>query len=165
MILLESTSNVEAFHTWVPITRPHAFSLFASGGPGWALPASVGHALAEQDTARHRPVMAILGDGATNYSIQALYTAVRHSLPVVFLVLVNEQYGILMAFAEQQDTPGVPGLELPGIDFVALATGYGCAAARVATTDDLARNLQEALRRPGPTVPEVPITRTVAPLL
>ncbi len=165
VLLLESTSNVQAFHAWVPITRPHAFSLFASGGLGWALPAAVGYALAERHTGRHRPVLAILGDGATNYSIQALYTAARHRLPVVFLVLVNQQYGILKAFAEQQNTPGVPGLDLPGIDFVALAGGYGCTGARVATADDLARALQEALQRPGPTVLEVPITRTVAPLL
>ena len=165
VLLLESTSNAEAFHQWVPITRPHSFSLFASGGLGWALPAAVGWALAERDTGRHRPVLAILGDGATNYSIQALYTAAQHQLPVVLLVLSNGEYGILKAFAEQMHTPGVPGLDLPGLDFVALATGYGCAAFRVATADALAQALQEALRRPGPTVLEIPITSAVAPLL
>ena len=165
VLLLESTSNVEEFHTWVPITRPHSFSLFASGGLGWALPAAVGFALAERDTGRHRPVLAILGDGATNYSIQALYTAAQHRLPVVFLVLCNQEYGILKAFADQEHTPGVPGMDLPGLDFVALATGYGCAAFRVATSDALARALQGALCRPGPTVLEIPITAAVAPLL
>ena len=165
VLLLESTSNVTEFHKWVPITRPRSFSLFASGGLGWALPAAVGWALAERDTGRQRPVLAILGDGATNYSVQALYTAAQHQLPVVFLVLRNQEYGILKAFAAQQQTPGAPGLDLPGIDFVALATGYGCAAFRVATKDALAEALQAALRRPGPTVLEVPITAAVAPLL
>jgi len=165
VLLLESTSNAAEFHKWVPITRPHSFSLFASGGLGWALPAAVGYALAERDTGRNRPVLAILGDGATNYSIQALYTAAQHQLPVVFLVLCNQEYGILKAFAAQQHTPGVPGLDLPGLDFVALATGYGCAAFRVATADALAQALQDALRRPGPTVLEIPITAAVAPLL
>lgn len=165
VLLLESTSNAAEFHKWVPITKPHSFSLFASGGLGWALPAAVGYALAERDTGRNRPVLAILGDGATNYSIQALYTAAQHKLPVVFLVLCNQEYGILKSFAEQQHTPGVPGLDLPGLDFVALATGYGCAAFRVATSDALAQALQDALRRPGPTVLEIPITAAVAPLL
>ena len=165
IMLIESTSNVEAFHQWVPITQPHAFSLFASGGLGWALPAAVGYALAERDTGRHRPVLCILGDGAANYSIQALYTAAQHRLAVVFLVLNNGEYGILKAFAEQQKTPGVPGMDLPGIDFVALATGYGCAASRVDTKEALAQALQDALRRQGPTVLEVPITSAVAPLL
>ena len=165
VLLIESTSNVEEFHKWVPITRPRSFFLFASGGLGWALPAAVGHAMAERDTGRAQPVLAILGDGATNYSIQALYTAAQHRLPVVFLVLNNQEYGILKAFADQQQTPGVPGMDLPGLDFVALATGYGCAAFRVATSDALAKAVQDALRRPGPTVLEIPITSAVAPLL
>ena len=165
VLLIESTSNVEEFHNWVPITRTRSFSLFASGGLGWALPAAVGFALAERDTGRNRPILAILGDGATNYSIQALYTAAQHRLPVVFLVLNNQEYGILKAFADQQKTPGVPGLDLPGLDFVSLATGYGCTALRVATQENLAKALQDAWHRSGPTVLEVPIASTVAPLL
>ena len=165
VLLIESTSNVEEFHKWVPITHPRSFFLFASGGLGWALPAAVGHALAERDTGRNRPVLVILGDGAANYSIQALYTAAQHRLPLVFLVLNNGEYGILKSFASQQQTSGVPGMDLPGIDFVALATGYGCTASRVTTTDTLARALQDALRHPGPTVLDVSITAAVAPLL
>ncbi len=165
VFLLESTSNAAEFHKWVPITQPHSFSLFASGGLGWALPAAVGYALAERDTGRHRPVLVILGDGAANYSIQALYTAAQRQLPVVFLVLCNQEYGILKAFADQEHTPGVPGMDLPGLDFVALASGYGCVAYRVATADALAQALQDALRRSGPTVLEIPITSAVAPLL
>ena len=165
VLLVESTSNVEEFHKWVPITRPRSFSLFASGGLGWALPAAVGFALAERKTARGRPVIAVLGDGAANYSIQALYTAAQHKLPVVFLVLCNQEYGILKSFSEQQGTPGVPGMDLPGLDFVALATGYGCSAVRVSTRDTLAEALREALRRDAPTVLEIPITTDVPPLL
>ena len=165
VVLIESTSNLAEFHERVPVTRPRSFSLFASGGLGWALPAAVGYALAERDTGRDRPVLAVLGDGAANYSIQALYTAARHELPIVFLVLNNREYGILKAFADQQGTPGVPGTDLPGLDFVALAAGYGCNAVRADTADALARALQDAFRRRGPTVLDVPITTAVAPLL
>ena len=165
VVLIESTSNIEEFHKWVPITRPHSFSLFASGGLGWAQPAAVGYALAERDTGRNRPVLCILGDGAANYSIQALYTAVQHELSIVFLVLNNREYGILKSFAEQQKTPGVPGMDLPGLDFLSLAKGYGCAAFRVATGDALAQALRDALNRKGPTMLDVPITSAVAPLL
>ena len=165
VLLIESTSNVAEFHERVFITRPRSFSLFASGGLGWALPAAVGFALAERDTGRDRPVLAILGDGAANYSIQALYTAAQHRLPIVFLVLNNGEYGILKAFAEQQGTPGVPGLDLPGLDFAALASGYGCAASRPTTSEELAHALLAAFDRPGPTVIDVPIAATVAPLL
>ena len=165
VLLIESTSNVAEFHKRVPITCPRSFSLFGSGGLGWALPAAVGWALAERDTGRERPVICILGDGAANYSIQALYTAAQHRLPIVFLVLNNGEYGVLKAFAEQQGTPGVPGMDLPGLDFVALASGYGCAGAQVSTRTDLAKSLQEARNRAGPTVIEIAITSAVAPLL
>lgn len=165
MILIESTSNIAEFHEWIPIRTPRSFALFASGGLGWALPAAVGHALAERDTGRNRPVLCILGDGAANYSIQALYTAAQHNLPIVFLVLNNREYGILKAFADQQGTPGVPGFELPGIDFLALATGYGCASVQATNADELAAALDAAFILRGPTVIETPITSAVAPLL
>jgi benzoylformate decarboxylase len=165
VILIESTSNIAEFHKSVPITRPHSFSLFGSGGLGWALPAAVGWALAERDIGRHRPVLCILGDGAAQYSIQALYTAAQHRLPIVFLVLNNGEYGILKAFAKQQKTPDVPGMDLTGLDIVPIATGYGCAAFRATTPAALAEALREALRRPGPTVLDIPITPAVAPLL
>ena len=80
-------------------------------------------------------------------------------------MLNNGEYGILKSFAEQQKTSGVPALDLPGIDFVALATGYGCAAVQVATREALSQALQEALSRNGPTLLEIPITAAVAPLL
>ena len=165
VMLLESTSNAELFHQWVPITRPRSFTLFASGGLGWALPAAVGYALGERETGRHRPVICVLGDGAANYSIQALYTAAQNRLPIVFLVLNNGEYGILKAFADQQGTNGVPGFDLPGLNFIALANGYGCTATKVQTSDTLANALKEAFGRAEPTVIEVPISSEVAPLL
>lgn len=165
VLLIESTSNIEEFHKWVFITRPHSFSLFASGGLGWAQPAAVGYALAERDTGRNRPVICVLGDGAANYSIQALYTAVQHGLQIVFLVVNNREYGILKSFANQQKTPGVPGMDLPGLDFLALAQGYGCPAIRADTTGELAEALKQAFGRPGPMVVEAPITSALAPLL
>lgn len=164
IILIESTSNITEFHEWVPITRPHSFSLFASGGLGWAMPAAVGFALAERDEGRGRPVLCILGDGAANYSIQALYTAVQHRLRIVFLVMNNAEYGILKAFADQNGVQGVPAMDLPGLDFIALAKGYGCDAARVSTKESLADLLEEALRREGPTLLDIAIVAEVASL-
>lgn len=165
MLLIESTSNIAEFHRRVPITQPRSFSLFASGGLGWAMPAAVGFALAERATGSRRPVLAILGDGAANYSIQALYTAAQHQLPVVFLVMNNEEYGILKAFADQQGTHGVPGMDLPGLDVLALASGYGCVSTRATSCHEIAEALQTAFRSGRPTVIDVPITAKVAPLL
>ena len=64
------------------------------------------------------PPQAVLGDGAFQYSVQALWTAAQLSLPVTFLVLVNRQYATLKAFARLARTAGVPGLDLPGLDIL-----------------------------------------------
>ena len=127
MLVQESPSNLSALRRQLQITRPASYFTMASGGLGYGLPAAIGIALAERDTGRGRPVVAVIGDGSFHYSVQALWTAARLRLPVVVVVPVNQQYAILKAFAELKHTPGVPGLDLPGLDVIAIAAGYGCA--------------------------------------
>ena len=165
VILIESTSNLPDFHRQVPIVRPHSFALFASGGLGWAMPAAVGYALAERDTGRNRPVFAILGDGAANYSIQSLWTAAQLKLPIVFIILANRAYSTLKQFADLKQAQDLPGMDLPGLDFVALGTGYGCAAVHVSSPAEFEETFKEALRHDGPIVLEVAISASRKPLL
>ena len=42
-----------------------------------------------------RPVFALLGDGGALYSLQALWTQARESLPVITLIYNNRRYNIL----------------------------------------------------------------------
>ncbi|MBV8055677.1 MAG: benzoylformate decarboxylase, partial [Deltaproteobacteria bacterium] len=134
VIVEESPSNLSELHKAWPITEPDTFYTFASGGLGWNLPASVGIALGERDSGRNRPVIAIIGDGSFQCSVQAIWNAAQLNLPLLIVVLRNEEYCILKSFALLEQTPGVPGLDLPGLDIVSIARGYGCEAARV---DDL----------------------------
>lgn len=165
VVVPESPSNLSTLHRHLTITRPASYFKMSSGGLGFALPAAVGIALAERDTGRHRPVTAVIGDGSFQYSPQALWTAAQQRLPVVFVVPVNQEYGVLKAFAELEETPGVPGLELPGLDIPGIARGYGCAAHRLETVDEFRSAFRAARDTDGPTVLAVPITRDVAPLL
>ena len=126
---------------------------------------AVGIALAERQLGRRRPVVAVIGDGSFQYSVQALWTAAQHELPVVFVVPRNRQYAILKSFAALEGTHGIPGLDLPGLDIAALARGYGCAAQEAATPADARDALREALGRTGPTVIVAPISDEVPPLL
>ena len=165
-ILVEETpSNLGDLHAAWPITQPDAFYTMASGGLGWSTPAAVGIALAERDSGRNRPVVMVVGDGSFQYSVQSIWTAAQLGLPVLFVVLRNGEYAILKAFAEVEDSPGVPGLDIPGIDIVSLARGYGCHAARADTVDVLRSEAAAAAGRHGPTVLEVSIDATVPPLL
>nr|WP_230313500.1 thiamine pyrophosphate-dependent enzyme [Nakamurella alba] len=165
VLVEESPSNLADLHAAWPITEPDTFYTFASGGLGWNLPASVGIALGERDSGRHRPVVAIIGDGSFQYSVQSIWTAAQHDLPILFVVPRNGEYAILKSFAVLEQTPNVPGLDIPGIDIVALATGYGCHAERVETLDALRAAATAAFGRSGPTVLEVPIAPTVPPLI
>src|SRR4051795_9570343 len=165
VIVEESPSNHADLHRAWPITEPDTFYTFASGALGWDLPASVGIALAERDSGRNRPVIAIMGDGSSQYSIQALWNAVQLRLPMLIVIMRNEEYAILKSFANLLQTPGVPGLELPGMDFVSIAKGYGCDAARVENIDAVKEAAAKAWTKDVPTVLEVPFSRQVPPLI
>ena len=165
ILVEEAPSNHADLHDAWPITEPDTFYTFASGGLGWNLPASVGIALAERETGRNRPVVAVIGDGSFQYSVQSIWSAAQLQLPILILLIRNGQYTILKSFAELEQTPGVPGLDLPGIDLVSIAQGYGCDAARIEDLDALKRAAANAWTNDVPTVLEVPMSDEVPRLV
>jgi benzoylformate decarboxylase len=156
VLVNESTSNTAAFWERVPIRRSGGLLFPAAGGLGFGLPAAVGAALADPD----RPVLAVLGDGATQYGVQGLWTAARHDLPVTFLVLRNGEYGGLRWFTGSLGVRDVPGLDLPGIDAVTIAAGYGVPGERVEDLDQLTAAL--ITPRDGPLLLEIPVASGVS---
>ncbi|MFE4512973.1 benzoylformate decarboxylase [Kitasatospora sp. NPDC056783] len=156
VIVNESTSTMAEQLEWLPATRPGSFFATASGGIGWAVPAAVGVALADRERGVRRPVVGLIGDGSFQYSVQALHTAARQRLPIVYVVLRNHEYAILKSFARLEDTPGVPGLDLPGLDIASLSRGFGCRAVDVRTVEELEREFAAALEAGTATVIVVP---------
>ena len=166
IILQESLSNLAALRRRIPTSTVDSFFSMSSGILGYGLPAAVGVALAEAAGPAPRKVICILGDGATQYSVQALWTAAQHRLPILFVVLRNTEYAILKSFAEELDTHDVPGLDLPGLDTARIAEGYGCTASKISDPSALEEELRAALARTdGPHLLEVAIDATVPPLL
>jgi len=165
VLIEESPSNLADLHAEWPITEPDTFWTFASGILGWNLPASVGIALAERDSGRNRPVIVVMGDGSFQYSVQSLWTAVRLQLPLLVVVLRNDEYCILKSFAALEKTPGVPGLDIPGLDIVSIAKGYGCDSARMEDLEAIKKAAVEAWSKSKPTVLEIPISAQVPPLI
>ena len=164
MVVQESQSNTAILKKHVLAKQPESFFNTAMGGLGFGLPAAVGIALAQQTTGENRPVIAIIGDGAFQYSIQALYTLAQYQLPLTVIVPFNQEYAVLKAFAEVEQAPGVPGLDLPGLDIVAQAQSFGVEARRITNPQELQPALQEALTRTKPLVIEVSLTKDVPPL-
>jgi benzoylformate decarboxylase len=165
VLVEESPSNLPDLHKHWPIIEPATFFTFASGVLGWGLPASVGIALGERDAGRNRPVIMIIGDGSFQYSVQSIWTAAQQHLPIVVIVLRNGEYAILKSFAKLEETPGVPGLDLPGFDIVSLAKGYGCDAARLNDLAAIKKAVAGAWTKSKPTVLEIPISPQIPPLI
>ncbi len=165
VIVEESPSNLATLHKYLPTRKPLSFFTMASGGLGWGLPGGIGVALGERKTGRNRPVIDVVGDGSFQYSIQSLWTAAQQKARIVILVPVNEEYAILKAFAKQEDTPGVPALDIPGIDIAGLGAAYGCKTSRASTPDEVSDQLKAALEHDGPTVIAAKISNALPPLL
>src|SRR4030081_2995386 len=131
-----------------------------SGGLGYSLPASVGIALGRPDIR----TVCLIGDGSAMYSIQVLWTAAQRKLPLTVVVINNTGYGAMRSFSQVMQERNVPGLEVPGIDFVKLAEGMGCNAVRVGKASELASALKRGLTHDGVSLIEVMVDSAV-PLL
>jgi benzoylformate decarboxylase len=132
----------------------------ASGGLGHSLPATVGVALGNPG----RRIVCLIGDGSAMYSIQALWTAAQRKLPITVVVINNSGYGAMRSFSQVMQVRNVPGLDLPGIDFVKLAEGMGCDAVRVTKASELSAALSRGLAYDGVSLVEV-IVDSAVPLL
>jgi benzoylformate decarboxylase len=138
--------------------RPHreryGYHALASGGIGWGLPASVGVSLAHPN----RPVVCFSGDGSAMYSIQALWTAAHHGLPLNVVIANNGGYRIikqrLLAFHGDDHYVGMDFAD-PPVDFAGLARSLGLEAMRISEPAELQPKLSDAFARPGAKLIEV----------
>jgi benzoylformate decarboxylase len=157
VVVEEAPVHRPAIQAYLPMRRYGAFHTMASGGLGYSLPAAVGIALAEPK----RRVICIIGDGSMMYSLQALWTAVQHKLPLTVIVLNNAGYGALRSFGRVLQIRDAPGFELRGLDFVALAKGMGCDARQITRAEDVADALMRACERTGPFLIDVSVDSAV----
>ena len=156
----EVPSHRPAMQKFMPMRGQDSFYTMASGGLGYSLPAAVGMALGRGD----RRTVCLIGDGSAMYSIQALWTAAQRKLPLTIVVINNGGYGAMRSFSQVMQVRNVPGLDLPGIDFVKIAEGLGCDAMRVARSSELGPALERGLTHKGVSLIDVTVDSAV-PLL
>jgi benzoylformate decarboxylase len=126
----------------------------AMGGLGFALPAAIGLRLALPD----RPVVAIVGDGSSLYSIQALWSAAHYRAGALFVILSNGGYAIMDRLVEQDG--GAAPWPAFTVDVAGLARALGCPARTVRDHDELLAVLDDVL--PGLAGREEPLLLEVA---
>jgi benzoylformate decarboxylase len=160
VLVEEAPSHRPAMQKFMPMRGQDSFYTMASGGLGYGLPAAVGMALGRPGIR----TVCLIGDGSAMYSIQALWTAAQRKLPLTVVVINNAGYGAMRSFSQVMQVRNVPGLELPGIDFVKIADGLGCDAVRVGKSSELAPALKHRLSHNGVSLIEVVVDSAV-PLL
>ncbi|MGV8944835.1 MAG: biosynthetic-type acetolactate synthase large subunit [Lutibacter sp.] len=104
------------------------------GTMGFALPAAIGAKMGAPD----REVIAIIGDGGYQMTIQELGTILQTRAAVKIVVLNNSFLGMVRQWQELFFDRRYAATVMTNPDFVKIAQGYGIAANRVSKREDLA---------------------------
>jgi benzoylformate decarboxylase len=139
IVVEEAPVDRPELHERLLAREPLGFLSAAMGGLGFALAGATGVRMALPE----RPVVAVVGDGSAMYGIQALWSAARYRVGVLFVILSNGGYAIMDRLAERHGAPGPwPSFAL---EIDAIARAQGCAAKRIATYDELGDTLDEVM--------------------
>ncbi len=133
-------------------------SLVTSGGMGtmgFALPAAFGVQVAAPD----RQVVAIIGDGCFQMTLQELGTIVQNKMPVKIIILNNNFLGMVRQWQQLFHSRRYSFVELQNPDFVTIAKGFGMAGHTCHERETLAQSLDQLLNYDGPYLLEVMVEK------
>ncbi len=125
------------------------------GTMGFALPAAMGAKLARPD----QQVIAIIGDGGFQMTLQELGTISQYQIPVKIVVLNNEFLGMVRQWQQMFFEGRYSFTEMRNPDFVKISEAYGITAKKVSDRNELSDALQEMLKHDGPYFLEVRVEK------
>lgn len=125
------------------------------GTMGFALPAAIGAKMGAPD----RQVVAVIGDGGYQMTIQELGTIFQTGVAVKILVLNNEYLGMVRQWQQLFFDRRYASTEMTNPDFVAIAKGYHIPAQKVTERKDLAAAIEEMINAEGPYFLEVAVEK------
>lgn len=111
------------------------------GTMGFALPAAIGAKMAAMD----RDVVAVIGDGGYQMTIQELGTIFQTKVPVKIVVLNNNFLGMVRQWQQLFFDKRYASTELINPDFVAIAKGYYLSARKVTKREELTEAVAEMM--------------------
>jgi acetolactate synthase-1/2/3 large subunit len=128
-----------------------------SGTIGWALPAALGAKLAAQEDGTNRPVIAIVGDGGLQFSMQELGTMMQENLPVVLVLFDDSAYGVIKHFQKTRYGKETGATMLKNPHFEEVASAYGLLYRCVLSPDRLGDTIRGAITSERPAMIHCPI--------
>ena len=125
------------------------------GTMGFALPAAMGAKVGAPD----QQVIAIIGDGGFQMTLQELGTIAQYKIPVKIMVLNNEFLGMVRQWQQMffDGRYSFTGMSNP--DFVMLSEAYGIPAQKVSDRKDLKDSIAGMLACEGPCFLEVKVEK------
>lgn len=133
-------------------------SFITSGGfgtMGFGLPAAIGVKIGQ----RNRQVVAILGDGGFQMTIQELGTIMQEKLPVKIMILNNNYLGMVRQWQELFFNKRYSFTYLKNPDFISLTKSYGIKAVRVQKRQQLKKAMELFLQNDEPYLLEVMVEK------
>lgn len=121
------------------------------GTMGFALPAAIGAKMG----APKREVIAVIGDGGFQMTIQELGTIFQTGVPVKIVVLNNEFLGMVRQWQQLFFDKRYSSTEMVNPDFIAIANGYQIESERITKREDLKESIQKMIDSPKPFFMEV----------
>ena len=115
------------------------------GTMGFALPAAFGAKLARPD----KEVLAIIGDGAFQMTLQELGCLTQNQTAVKVIILNNNFLGMVRQWQQLFFDRRYSFTELMNPDFVTIASGFGVAARRIEDREQLSDAIDEMLNHDG----------------
>jgi thiamine pyrophosphate-dependent acetolactate synthase large subunit-like protein len=138
VVVEETPSSQPELYERLPVRSPHGFYSAPNGGLGFGLTGAIGLRMGDPT----RPVVGIVGDGASMYTIQSLWSAAHYGVGVLLVVMANGGYRVMDGLAASHGRPGAwPSFE--NVDVSGLARAFGCPALRVETYDELLQALDD----------------------
>jgi acetolactate synthase-1/2/3 large subunit len=125
------------------------------GTMGFALPAAIGAKMGAMD----REVVAIIGDGGYQMTIQELGVIFQHNVPVKIVVLNNDHLGMVRQWQELFFERRYASTVMTNPDFVKIAEGYHIKSKRVVERSELKDAVEEMMASKDPYFLEVRVEK------
>jgi acetolactate synthase-1/2/3 large subunit len=121
------------------------------GTMGFALPAAIGAKYGAQD----RTVVAVIGDGGIQMTIQELGTIMQNNVNVKILILNNRFLGMVRQWQQLFNEKRYSFVNIESPDYVTVAKGYRIEGNSISNREDLKKSLATMLDHNGPYLLEV----------